>query len=95
MKYPLNKIIDKIHHQEEKFLSNSSCLIDAAKQMTFYLQGLLSAVKKYVLNEDLKNDEEEVQFFRTIKPQILGRLIYYNKVYRIDTTYAVTNGKMY
>ncbi len=63
--------------------------------MTLYLQDLLGSVKKYLIEEGFKNDEEEIHFFRSIKPQILGKLIYYNKIYRIETTCPVSNGKMY
>ena len=42
-----------------------------------------------------KSDADEIHFFRAIKPQILGKLIYYNKIYRIETTCPVSNGKMY
>ncbi|MCH5685523.1 RteC domain-containing protein [Niabella sp. W65] len=60
--------------------------------MTVYLQDLLFSVKKYIIENEFKNDAEEIHFFRTIKPQILGKLIYYNKVYRIETTCPVSNG---
>jgi hypothetical protein len=56
---------------------------------------LLFTVKKYVIEEGFKNDEEEIYFFNTIKPKILGKLIYYNKVYRIETGCPVNNGKIY
>ena len=42
-----------------------------------------------------KESNEEIEFFRIIKPQILGKLIYYNKVYRIETSCPVNGGKMY
>ncbi|HXJ99686.1 MAG TPA: RteC domain-containing protein [Gelidibacter sp.] len=41
------------------------------------------------------DDNEEIVFFKTIKPQILGKLIYYNKVFRIETSRPVNVGKMY
>ena len=47
------------------------------------------------IEEGFKNDEEEIYFFHTIKPKILGKLIYYNKIYRIETGCPVNNGKMY
>ena len=95
MKYSLDKILLEIHNNEDKILSQSKRLIDEAYEMTLYLQDLLGSVKKYLTEEGFKNDEEEIHFFRSIKPQILGKLIYYNKIYRIETTCPVSNGKMY
>lgn len=43
----------------------------------------------------LKTRTKKLIFFKNIKPQILGKLIYYNKVYRIEISCPVYNGKMY
>lgn len=95
MKYSLRNIILEIHDKEEKILSQSKGLIEEAYEMTLYLQDLLFSVKKLITEEGFSNDFEEMNFFRTIKPQILGKLIYYNKVYRIETSCPVSNGKVY
>ncbi|MFD2289138.1 tetracycline regulation of excision, RteC [Pedobacter petrophilus] len=95
MKYSLDSILLEIHNKEDKILSQSKRLIDEAYEMILYLQDILGSVKKYLTEEGFKNDEEEIHFFRSIKPQILGKLIYYNKIYRIETTCPVSNGKMY
>lgn len=95
MKHSLQHITLEIHNKEDKILSQSKRLIDEAYEMTLYLQDLLFTVKKNIIDEGFKSEAEEIQFFRTIKPQILGKLIYYNKVYRIETTCPVNNGKMY
>lgn len=95
MKYSLQNIILEIHNKEIKILSQNKRLIDEAYEMTLYLQDLLFTVKKYVIEEGFKNDQEEIYFFHTIKPKILGKLIYYNKVYRIETGCPVNNGKIY
>lgn len=95
MQHSLHTIILEIHNKEDKILSQSKRLIDEAYEMTLYLQDLLFEVKKYIAKKGFQNDGEEIKFFRTIKPQILGKLIYYNKIYRIETTCPVSNGKMY
>jgi len=95
MKKSLHNILLEIHSKEDKISSQSKTLIDEAYEMTLYLQDLLASLKKHLIEEGFKNDEEEINFFRTIKPQILGKLIYYNKIYRIETTCPVSNGKMY
>jgi hypothetical protein len=91
----LNAIISEIRRKEDKVSLETSHLIDEASQMTLYLKELLQTTREYVLKEGFKNEAEEIEFFRNIKPQILGQLIYYNKLFRIETTCPVKNGKMY
>ena len=95
MEYTLQNIILEIHNKEDKISLESKRIIDEAFEMTQYLQDHLFSVKKHILEEGFENDTEEINFFRTIKPQILGKLIYYNKIYRIETTCPVDTGKMY
>lgn len=45
----------------------------------------LSEVKKYVLSNPFKNIEEEICFFKSVKPRILSKLIYHNAIFRIET----------
>lgn len=91
----LHSIISQISIEEDK-LSRETChLIDEAYQMTLYLQEVLHTAREYVLKEGFKNDQEEIEFFRSIKPLILGKLIYYNKVFRIETICPVKDGEMY
>lgn len=95
MEHSLHTIILEIHNQEDKISSQNKSIIDEAYEMTLYLQDLLFSVKEQIIGKGFKDDKEEINFFRNIKPQILGKLIYYNKVYRIETTCPVSNGKMY
>lgn len=91
----LNAIISQIRSKEDKVSQETSHLIDEAHQMTLYLKELLHTTREYVLKEGFENEAEEIEFFREIKPQILGQLIYYNKVFRIETVCPVKEGKMY
>ncbi|MBW7943581.1 MAG: RteC domain-containing protein [Candidatus Kuenenia stuttgartiensis] len=95
MDHSLHTIILEIHKKEDKVSSQDKRPIDEAYEMTLYLQDLLFSVKERVIKTGFIGDAEEIEFFRTIKPQILGKLIYYNKVYRIETACPVSNGKMY
>ncbi|OPC21987.1 RteC domain-containing protein [Elizabethkingia bruuniana] len=94
MKNSLQNILE-IHNKEDKISSQSKSLLDEAYEMILYLQDILFSVKKSITQKGFNDEAEEINFFRTIKPQILGKLIYYNKVYRIETTCPVSNGKMY
>lgn len=56
---------------------------------------MLYAIKAQVLQAGFTDEQQEIDFFRNIKPQILGKLIYYNKVFRIETTCPVSNDKLH
>ena len=56
---------------------------------------MLCIIKTKVLQEGFTDENQEVDFFENIKPQILGKLIYYNKVFRIETNCSVSTGKIH
>ena len=94
MVHPLTNIVAEIKKQELKLSAEASSLIDEAYKMTIYLQNLLKTVKEDIIKEGFANKEEEILFFKQIKPNILGKLIYYNKVYRIETACPADNGSI-
>jgi len=94
MRHPLNNIIAEILKQEKKLSIETSSFIDEAYKMTIYLQELLRAVKEDVINEGFSSKDEETIFFKQVKPNILGKLIYYNKIYRIETACPIDNGDL-
>lgn len=91
----LHSIISEIIVKEDKVSRETSHLIDGAYQMTLYLKEVLQTAREYVLEKGFQNEAEEIEFFRSIKPLILGKLIYYNKVFRIETVCPVKDGQMY
>ncbi|WP_317198096.1 hypothetical protein [Chryseobacterium rhizoplanae] len=78
MKYSLNKIIDDVSQYEIKIVNEASGSLDEALKMISYLQEVLS-LKASVAKEGFESEWEEINFFRNVKPGILGKLIYYNK----------------
>lgn len=95
MESSLNNIISEVKEYEKKVAGETTNIIDESYKMANYLRELLVAIKTKILKEGFKDAFEEIYFFKNIKPQILGKLIYYNKVYRIETSCPVNNGKMY
>lgn len=79
--YSLKKEVDVKVEQIEcsevsvitKSLEASRVLADAFKQL-----------KLFVLLHNFKNDDDEISFFKEIKPRLCFRLIYYRKVYNIE-----------
>lgn len=74
-----------ILNEEQKLTLQPNLIIDEAKHMISYLNDVLLKLKTVVIRDGFTSTEEEIHFFKHIKPQILGKLIYYNKIYRIET----------
>ncbi|MDR1503917.1 MAG: RteC domain-containing protein [Prevotella sp.] len=62
-------------------LDNTIILAEVAIEL---IQKTLSDLKAFVLNRKFKNEQEEIHFFKALKPKILSKLIYYNSVYKIE-----------
>ncbi len=95
MKYSLHKIIDDVSQYESKIVNEASGSLDEALKMISYLQEVLTSLKAFIVKEGFDSEWEEINFFRNVKPGILGKLIYYNKVYRIECACPPGNGKIY
>ncbi|MBO9676389.1 MAG: RteC domain-containing protein [Sphingobacteriaceae bacterium] len=89
--------ISHILQYEQKVSLESLQIIDESYRMTKFLRKILADLKDHVLQFGFSDKSEEIEFFKSIKPQILGKLIYYNKLYRIETAspYLVASGKHY
>ena len=80
MRHLLHKIVSDIQKQERKLSAEASSFMDEAYEMTVFLKELLGDIKDDIINEGFKTLEDEILFFKQIKPNILGKLIYYNNV---------------
>ena len=95
MEIVLNKVLSEIQDQENKLSSQMMQTADEAYQMTLFLKEMLFTIKMKVLQTGFKDEQQEINFFKNIKPQILGKLIYYNKVFRVETTCPVSTGRIH
>ena len=84
-----------IRAAEKEITFETATIIEESYQMTSVLRDLLSKMKEHVLEKGFQDANEEIEFFKNIKPQILGKLIYYNKVFRIESSCPVGSGKLY
>ena len=95
MVFSLNHIISEIQRKENKISVSATNAIDEAYQMLIFLKEYLWSMREVVTKQGFKNQWEEINFFRNIKPYILSKLIYHNKIFRIQTCCPVDGGKMY
>ena len=60
-------------------------IIPGCREMMNYLKDKVIELKHVVLSREFKDDAEEIRFFKYQKPLILGRLLYFYKLYQIES----------
>lgn len=63
----------------------ADCPIQRIEAIIVLVINALSKLKEDVLERGFKNMDEEIYFFKHIKPQFVSKLIYYNSIYKIET----------
>jgi hypothetical protein len=89
------KILSEIDTKEQDLSLGDTSLIEQSRIMIALLQEILVRVKEQVGISGFTDVVAEIEFFKEVKPMVLGKLIYYNNVYRIETTCPVRGGKLY
>lgn len=69
--------MSKIERVEKNEIAKST-------QILTFLESKLEELKSFILEYDFKTEEEEILFFKEIKPKIISKLIYYMSVYKIE-----------
>ena len=85
-------LIKRIEIHETKITLHKDKVIEEAFKMTVVLNQLLNEMKNLVLEKGFIDKNEEINFFKSIKPQVLGKLIFYNKIYRIEMSCPAKDG---
>jgi hypothetical protein len=88
------EIFSKLHVIEQRIGLNSTTVIQESYQMTIHLTNMLTDLKQRIAEKGFVDEKDEIYFFKYVKPQILGKLIYYNKLYRIETACPASKGKI-
>lgn len=81
--YP--SVFEKIHSKEVEFNLIDSNAIEKSFEMIQFLKLLLVNLKQEVLQTGFENQVHEIEFFKVIKPHVVSKLIFYNKVYLLET----------
>ena len=69
--------VDRVESSDSNILKKS---LDASH----ILAEAFDKLKKFILSYEFKSEEEEINFFKEIKPKFCYRLIYYRKLYNIE-----------
>ncbi|MDR2010941.1 MAG: RteC domain-containing protein [Bacteroidales bacterium] len=58
--------------------------IEESFMMIEFFQKKLNSLRDFLLQYEFKDTQEEILFFKEMKPEILSHLIYFNKIYTIE-----------
>ena len=75
----------KIDAELESIGFNNDITINDALHIVKYIIPLYDQLRKLTVDHIFSSTEEEIYFFKELKPNILGRYLYFNKVYRIES----------
>lgn len=80
-----NEVLLELEEKIEELtleLDNSISLSEIVIELVIHK---LADVKKFIIKRGFSNIEEEVTFFKRLKPIFLSKLIFYNAIYKIET----------
>ncbi len=67
--------------------------LQKAEGAYYVIEASLQKLKDFILGYEFKNEEEEIRFFKEIKPGLLKELIYFIEVYHIESNKPVGERK--
>lgn len=84
MEHFLNEITSKINTKIEISCIDSDISSDKALHMINFIRPLFEELREFIHQYIFKTTNEEISFFKEIKPVILSKLIYFNDIYLLE-----------
>ena len=85
MKEKLADILYKVDIEIDNIDLYGYDIIETPLSMVHHLQNVLVDLRDELQTYTFPTKEEEIYFFKNQKPELLGRLLYFYKIYRIET----------
>lgn len=85
----MNHFITKLNQDLNKQLQvidlEETSIIVKAQKSIVCIKNVYNTLKRFILDYKFKNEEEEILFFKEVKPGILSQLIYFTKLNNIES----------
>ena len=85
MKEEIEKILEQVEVDMSEIDLYGYDIIETSLSMVHRLQAVLNDLRTKIQSYVFSTKEDEILFFKTQKPEILGRLLFFYKIYRIET----------
>lgn len=82
----IKTILLSIREEEKKLDLNSQNVIESTRKVVSFLLSKLERLRDYIMENGFEHPNQEIEFFKKIKPEIQGKLIFYNKVFKIESS---------
>lgn len=87
----IEKLNSEVLRSIERIESRDTDVLKKSLEASRVLGEAFDRLKQYIIGYRFQNDDEEIKFFKEIKPRLFCRLIYYRKLYNIE----MTSGRKY
>lgn len=84
MRQIADEIISKISTEIEISCIDNDLSSDKALYMINFIRPLFEELREFIHKYNFQDSEEEIDFFKYVKPLILSKLIYYNDIYILE-----------
>ena len=81
----VQKINKNINQSIQIIEAEENYILHKLKEIILLIQAELCNLKDFIAKYKFKNDNEEIFFFKELKPQIASNLIYYAEVFKIES----------
>ncbi len=85
MREYIGNILQKIDTEIDEIDLYGYDIIETSLSMVHKLQTVVDDLRTKIQTHVFDNKEDEILFFKTQKPEILSRLLFFYKIYRIET----------
>ncbi len=80
-----NNLYLELEKELSEIIFDDNNILEGAKSIFNKIQGFISRLKEFIIKYKFENKIEEINFFRNIKPKFFSKLIYYKKLYVIQS----------
>jgi len=84
MKVFIDKLEKEIEARLQVVETMEADMLKKALEASHILGNAFDRLKEFILSSEFRDAEEEIHFFKNVKPKLCSRLIYYRKVYNIE-----------
>lgn len=85
MKEYISQLVQQVDDTLANFEICECNIINDSLKIVYYLHDILLNLREKINEYEFNNKEDEIFFFKVQKPELLGRLIYFYKIYLIET----------
>lgn len=94
MQKKYNEIMQEVDAKMAATDLNGKQIIADCKEMICFLKDKLAEIKVFLYSHPFDNEIDEITFFKCQKPTLLGRLIYFHKILRIESQRPVAEEEL-